>query len=132
MKNLLVVRSSVVMIAYVAYRGFTTLFILPFTVPLFSSGGIYFILLVLLVAGATVLSFTRHKGIAACLVAVVGLLAVGSWFRDVLVASVWTRSNFVWFVVPEVCFTLAGLCKWWVDRFGPLPEDAPPTASALG
>ena len=132
MKNLFVVLSSVVMIAYVAYRGFTTLFILPFTVPLFSPGGIYFILLVLLAAGATVLSFTRHKGIAAWLVAVVGLLAFGSWFRDILVASVWTRSNFVWFVVPEVCFTLAGLCKWWVDRSGPLSKPAPPTASALG
>src|SRR5579863_10126492 len=48
MKKFLLVLSSVVMIAYVAYRGFTTIFILPFTVPLFSLGGIYFLLLVLL------------------------------------------------------------------------------------
>jgi len=93
MRSTFAVLSSVIMAAYVAYRGFTTLFILPFTVPLFSPGGIYFILLVLLAAGATVLSFTRHKGIAAWLVAVVGLLAFGSWFRDILVASVWNRSE---------------------------------------
>ncbi len=129
MKNLFAVLSSVVMITYVAYRGFTTLFILPFTVHLFSPGGIYFLLLVLLAAGATVLSFTRYKGISASFAVVVGLLALGSWSRDILVAPVWTRSNFIWFVVPEACFTLAGLCKWLVDRSRPLPNDALPTAS---
>ncbi len=132
MKNPFVVLSSLVMIAYVAYRGFTTFAILPFTEPLLSPGGTYFLLLVLLAAAATVLSFTRLKGLAASLAVVVGLVALGSWFRDIVVAPVWTRSNLIWFVLPEVCFSLAGLCKWWVGRSRPLSKDAPPTASAVG
>lgn len=52
MKNPFVVLSSLVMIAYVAYRGFTTFAILPFTESLLSPGGMYFLLLVLLAAGA--------------------------------------------------------------------------------
>jgi hypothetical protein len=132
MKNPFVVLSSLVMIAYVACRGFTTFAILPFTEPLLSPGGAYFLLLVLLAAAATVLSFTRRKGLAASLAAVVGLVALGSWFRDIVVAPVWTRSNLIWFVLPEVCFSLAGLCKWWVGRSRALPKATPPTASEGG
>ena len=116
MRDILIALTGVIMGAYVVYRGFTTLVILPFTVPLFSPGGVYFLLLVLLAAGATVLSFTRHKGITASLAAVVGLVAFGSWCHDIFVAPVWTWSNFVWFVVPEVSFSLAVLFSWLVQR----------------
>jgi hypothetical protein len=104
------------MAAYVLKGGFATLVILPFTMSPLSPGGFYFLLLVLLAAGATVLCFTRRKGIAASLAAVVGLLALVSWCRVIFVAPVWTWSNFVWFVVPEVCFSLAALCNWLVQR----------------
>ena len=104
------------MAAYVLYRGFTTLVILPFTEPLFSPGGAYFLLLVLLAAGATVLSFIGRKGVSASLAAIVGIVALGSWGRDIFVAPVWTCSNFIWFVVPEVCFSLAGYFNWLVQR----------------
>jgi hypothetical protein len=88
----------------------------PVYCALFSRGGIYFFLLVLLAAAATVLSFTRHKGMAVLLAGVVGLVALVSWCRDILVAPVWTRSNLVWFVLPEVCFSLAAFFNWLVQR----------------
>lgn len=116
MRSILVALTSVIMAAYVLYRCFTTLVILPFTGSLFSQDGFYFLLLILLAAGATALSFTRRKGIAASLAAVVGLVALGSWCRVIFVAPVWTWSNFIWFVVPEVCFSLAVLFNWLVQR----------------
>jgi hypothetical protein len=129
MKSLFVVLSSVVMAAYVLYRGFTTFLILPFTEPLLSPDGMYFLLLVFVAAISTILSFTPRRGGAASLAAVVGIAALCFWVF-VIFRSPWrTWSNFVWFLVPEVCFALAGLCKWWVDRSRPLPEDALPTAS---
>jgi hypothetical protein len=126
MKSIFLALLGVIMALFVVYRGFTTLVILPFTVPLFSPGGVYFLLLVLLAVGATMLSFTRRKGIAALLAAVVGLVALGSWCRVIFVAPVWTWSNFVWFVVPEVCFSLAGLCKWLIAR----PQGLRPESNA--
>ena len=116
MKDIVAIFASLIMVVYVLYRTFTTLVILPLTEPLLSSGGIYFLFLVLIAMGATVLSFTRRKGIAVSLAAVVGLLALGSWVRVIFVAPVWTRTNLVWFVVPEVCFCISGLCKWWIRR----------------
>lgn len=119
MKNLLAVLSSVIMIAYVAYRGFSTFVILPFTEPLLSPDGMYFLLLVFVAAVSTVLSFTPRKGLAASLAAVVGIAAFCFWVF-VIFRSPWrTWSNFVWFLVPEACFTLAGLCKLWIDRSKP-------------
>ena len=116
MRDLLVAFTNVIMASYILYRGFTTLVILPFTASLFSPRSVYFLLLILLSACATVLSYTRHKGIAASLAALVGLVALGSWCRDIIVAPVWTWSNFKWFVVPEVCFSLAVFFSWSVQR----------------
>jgi hypothetical protein len=116
MENIVATLASLIMVVYVLYRTFTTLVILPLTEPLLSLGGICFLVLVLIAIGATGLSFTRRKGIAASLAAVVGLLALGSWVRVIFVAPVWMRSNLVWFVIPEVCFCIAGLCKWWIHR----------------
>jgi hypothetical protein len=87
-----------------------------------SPTGIYFLLLVLLAAGATALSFTRRKGVAASLASVVGIMALCFWLFIICTAPWRTWSNFIWFVVPEVCFSLAGLYKWWVDRSRQLVE----------
>lgn len=116
MKDNATILASLIMVVYVLYRAFTTLVILPFTEPLLSSGGIYFLFLVLMAIGATALSFTGRNGISASLAALVGLLALGSWVRVIFFAPAWTRSNLVWFVVPEICFCIAGLCKWWIRR----------------
>ncbi|HKR26294.1 MAG TPA: hypothetical protein VJS11_02530 [Acidobacteriaceae bacterium] len=117
------------MIAYVAYRGFTTFVILPFTEPLLSRDGLYFFLLVFAAAVSTVLSFTPRKGIAASLAAAVAMAALCFWVIVIFNRSPWrTWSDFIWFVVPEGCFALAGVCKWWVDR-RPLSVTALPTAS---
>lgn len=129
MKSLFVVLSSVVMIAYVAYRGLTTFMILPFTEPLLSPDGVYFLLLVFVAAISTVLSFTPRKGVAASLAAAVGIAALCFWVF-IIFRSPWrTWSNFVWFLVPEASFTLAGLCKWWVVDRPRLIAKALPTAS---
>lgn len=116
MKDMFAVLASLIMVGYVLYRTFTTLMILPFTEPLLSADGLYFLSLVLIAIGATIISFTRRKGIAASLAGVVGLLALGFWMRVIFVAPVRTWSNLIWFVAPEVCFCSAGLCKWWVGR----------------
>jgi hypothetical protein len=123
MKSIFLALSSVIMAAYVVYRCFTTLVILPFAEPLMSRSGIYFLLLVLLAAGATALSFTPRIGMAASLASVVGIMALCFWLFVICTAPWRTWSNFVWFVVPEVCFSLAALCKWWVGRSGPLFEE---------
>lgn len=116
MKTLFIFLSSMVMIAYIAYRGFTTFMILPFTEPLLSRDGLYFLVLVFAAAVSTVLSFTPRKGIAASLAAAVGIAALCFW-GIVIFRSPWrTWSDFIWFVVPEGCFALAGVCRWWVDR----------------
>jgi hypothetical protein len=73
-----------------------------------------------------VLSFTRRKAMAALLSTIVGAVALGWWFFIICTAPVWTRSQFVWFVVPEVCFSLAGFLHWLVQRprsVGPVVED---------
>lgn len=128
MKSLFVVLSSMVMIAYVAYRGFTTFVILPFTEPLVSRDGLYFLLLVFAATVSTVLSFSTRKEIAASLATAVGIAALCFWVI-VIFRSPWrTWSGFIWFVVPEGCFALAGVCKWWMDR-PRLTAKALPTAS---
>ena len=104
MRNILIALTCVTMIAYVLYRSFTTLVILPFVTSRNSFNGVLSLLLVLLAAGAIVLSFTRRKAMAASLATIVGAVALGSWFFVICTAPVWTRSYFVWFVVPEVLF----------------------------
>jgi hypothetical protein len=129
MKNFLAVLSSMIMIAYVAYRAFTTFLILPLSEPLLSPDGMYFLLLVFVATVSTVLSFTSRNGLGASLAAVVGIAAFCFWVF-VIIRSPWrTWSNFVWFLVPEVCFTLAALCKWWINRSKP-KQPARYTASA--
>jgi hypothetical protein len=125
MRNIFIALTCGIMIAYVLYRSFTTLVILPFVTSLDSSTGVRSILLVLLAAGAIVLSFTRRKAMAASLATIVGAVALGSWLFVIRTAPVWTRSYFVWFVVPEVCFSLAGFFNWLVQRprsVGPVSE----------
>lgn len=121
MKSLLVALSSAIMAAYVVYRGVTTVVFLPFTTSLFSPTGVYFLALSLVAAGTTALSFTRRKGIAAVLATIIGISALSFW--GFVIAGPWrTWSEFVWLVVPELCFLAAGLCKWWVARSRTLPE----------
>src|SRR6185437_1696421 len=116
MKNLFLVFSSVIMVAYVVYRGFATFLILPFTESLRSPDGLYFLLLVFIAAVSTGLSFTPRRQIAASLAAVVGIAALCFWL-SVIFRSPWrTWKNFVWFLVPEACFTFAGLCRYWAAR----------------
>lgn len=121
MKNIVAVLSSAVMVIYTLYRAFTTLVILPFSGSLKSSTGIYFLLLVFGAAGATALSFTKRRGIAASLAAVLGLVALLYWWVVICRTSVPIWSDFYWLVVPEVCFALAGLSKWMVSR----PQNVP-------
>jgi hypothetical protein len=116
MKAVLIILSSALMPAYVTYRAFATFVILPLSALLPSPIGIYFVLLTLIAAVATVLSFTRRKGMAATPAAIVGLVPLCRWFYIIHTAPVWTRTIFIWFVVPEVCFSLAGLSKWWACR----------------
>jgi hypothetical protein len=126
MRNILIAVTCVIMIAYVLYRSFTTLVILPFVTSRDSFTGVLSSLLVFLAAGAIVLSFTRRKALAASLATIVGAVALGSWFFVICTAPVWTRSYFVWFVVPEVCFSLAGFFNWLVQRprsVGPVGGD---------
>jgi hypothetical protein len=120
--------SSAVMIVYTSYRAFTTIMILPFVASSGSSSSIYFVLLVLLAAGTTALSFTRRRGMAASLASALGLVALFYWWVVICRAFVPIWSDFFWLVVPEACFSLAGLCKWLVGR--PQSSQAERQASA--
>jgi DMSO/TMAO reductase YedYZ heme-binding membrane subunit len=116
MKNIFAGLASAVMIVYTIYRAFTTIVILPFVATSGSRSDIYFLLLVLLAAGITALSFTKRRGMAASLAAALGLVALFYWWVVICRASVPIWSDFFWLVVPEACFSLAGLCKWLVGR----------------
>jgi hypothetical protein len=76
MKSIFSGLSSAVMIVYTIYRAITTLVFLPFAGSLGSPTGIYFLLLVLLAAGTTALSFTKRKGMTASLASMLGLVAL--------------------------------------------------------
>jgi hypothetical protein len=80
MRNILIALTCVLMIAYVLYRSFTTLMILPFVTSRDSFTGVLSLLLVLLASAAIVLSFTRRKAMAASLASIVGAVALVSWF----------------------------------------------------
>lgn len=121
MKNIFAGLASAVMIVYTIYRAITTLVFLPFAGSLGSPTGIYFLLLVLLAAGTTALSFTRRKGMAASLASLLCLVAISYWWFFICRASIPIWSDFYWLVVPEVCFALAGLCKWMISR----PQSVP-------
>ena len=116
MRSILIGLSRVVMVAYVLYRSFTTVAFLPFVASFDSWIGILSILLILLATGAIVLTFFGRNGMAFSLAAIVGAIALGSWLFIVFKAPVWTRSYFAWSVMPEVCFSLAGLTSWLVQR----------------
>ena len=129
MKNTFSGLASAVMVVYTLYRAITTLVFLPFAGSLGSPTGIYFILLVLVAAGATALSFTKRKGVAASVASSLGLVATFYWWFVVCRASVPIWSDFYWLVVPEVCFALAGLCKWAVSRSRRLPTESQVSAT---
>jgi hypothetical protein len=121
-KNIFVGLLSAVMI----YRVSTTLVFLPFTAPLWSSTGIYFVLLVLLAIGATALSFTRRKWVTALLASALGLIALSYWWVISCKAQAPIWSDFIWGVVPELCFSFAGICKWSIGLSGSPPADIQP------
>jgi hypothetical protein len=114
MKKIFLGLSSAIMIAYTIYRTFTTIVILPFVASSGSPSTIYFLLLVLFAVGITALSFTRRRGLAASLASVLGLIAFFYWWVVICRGSVPIWSDLYWFVIPEVCFALAGICKWLV------------------
>jgi hypothetical protein len=120
MRNTLVALSCVIMVAYVLYRGFTTVVFLPFVTSFDSWIGILSILLILLAAGAIVLTIVGRNGMAALLSTSVGAVALGSWLFIIFTSSVWTRTYFIWSVLPEVCFSLAGILNWRFKTFGEL------------
>ena len=116
--------SSAVMVFYLLYRAFTTLVLLPFAGSLKSSTGAYFIALVLLAVGATALSFTKQKGVAALLASTVVSIAIIYWWVVICRASAPIWSDFYWLVVPEFCFALAGICKWVASRHQNIPLES--------
>ena len=128
MKNLFSGLASAVMVVYTIYRAITTLVFLPFAGSLGSPTGLYFLSLVLLAAGATVLSFTKRKGLTALLASSLGLVAIIYWWVFICRSSVPIWSDFYWLVVPELCFALAGLCKWGVSRSQSLPLESQASA----
>jgi hypothetical protein len=116
MKSIFSGLSSAVMIVYTIYRTITTLVFLPFAGSLGSTTGIYFLLLVLLAAGTTALSFTKRKGMTASLASMLGLVAILYWWFVICRASAPIWSDFYGLVLPEMSFALAGLCRWLVSR----------------
>jgi hypothetical protein len=124
MKSVIFSISSAVMVLYTLYRAFTTLVFLPFAGSLRSSTGAYYLALVFLAVGATALSFTTQKGLAASMASSVGPIAVIYWWVFICRTSAPIWSDFYWLVVPELCFALAGICKWAVSRPRSLPLEA--------
>jgi hypothetical protein len=112
MKMFFTILTSVVMIVFTLYRGFTTIIFLPFVASFRNHIWIYFLLLVLIAFVTTVLSFTRYRGMSALLCLVIALMALSSWMFDIHNNPVRIWLDFLWFVLPEACFSLAGICKW--------------------
>jgi hypothetical protein len=108
--------ASAIMIVYTLYRFITTVVFLPLAGPRWGSAGVYFLMLVLLAVATTTLSFTRHKGLAAIVASALGPIGLAYWWFVICHGATPIWSDFFWFVVPEVCFSLAGICKWLASR----------------
>jgi len=130
MKNVSVGLLIAVMICYVAYRAFTTLVFLPFAGSIWSADGVYFLSLVLLSVVAITLSFKDRDGMAAILGSVVGLAALVYWSTIFHRTQVGMWSDFMWFAVPEICFSLATITKWRVCSAEYPPDRFPPVKTA--
>jgi hypothetical protein len=92
----------------------TALF-LPFTAPLWSPDGIYFVLLIVLSMTSIVLIFKGLDVLSAWLAVFVGFVAVLYWWFAICRGSRPIWSDFGWFVVPELGFSIAGLGRWAID-----------------
>ena len=111
MREHTVYAASWVMVLYTFYRVFTTLIFLPMAGP--TSGAVaYFVSLILLAIVSTVFSFTKHRSVAGALASVVAIEALSYWWFELARFRLPIWHDFGWFVVPELCFSAAGILKW--------------------
>jgi hypothetical protein len=99
--------ASSLMIAYLIYRGFTTLVIMPLVESFWSFDGLYFFGVLALAATGTWLSFTRHEIVSVFLALMVGCSGLSYWWVVMCRRATPIWSDFESFVVPEAIFFAA-------------------------
>ena len=105
------------MVVYFLYRVLTTAaFGLLTGVFFYGHYGTYFLLLMLATVGAIVLTFTDRRGWAGLLSVVVGLGATTYWWFSICCAVRPIWYGIEWQVIPELIFSLAGVCRWLLER----------------
>jgi hypothetical protein len=104
------------MVIYVIYRVFVTFLILPLAGTLWSLSGIYFVVLVLMASASIVLSFKGRQALSVSLAVLVGLAGLSFWWFVICRSNHPIWSDFGWFVVPEVGFSLASLFNAYSRR----------------
>ena len=125
MRNWIAVLFTALMVIYVVYRAAVTALFLPLTAPPWSPTGLYFVSLVLAAIASLVFSSRGSKVLSAWLAILVGLAAASFWWFVICrtIRPIW--SDFGWFVIPELVFSIAGICKWIVqspELFDSLPN----------
>jgi hypothetical protein len=100
----------------VIYRTLVTLLILPLAGPLWSVTGIYFVVLVLVAIASIVFSFKKRQVLSMSLAALVGVAGLSFWWFAISRSNHPIWSDFGWFVVPEMGFSLASLGNGYLRR----------------
>lgn len=119
---------QVVIIIYLGYRVFTTFAILPFVASPLSSSSLYFVAMLSLAIGITVISFLRRDALATVLAIVLCLAAFAYWWVAICRMSSPIWADFGWFVAPEIGFGIAILIRYMLTKHqGFLAEPSRPT-----
>lgn len=112
--------SSWVMILAVLVRVFPTAIILPLVVGPGSAEWFQWWAPILVAIGATALSFTRHRFLAAILALLVCAIAIVNWSCAL---PIWRPQISRFVVVPDLCLAIAGVTKWLAQSFDSAMED---------
>ena len=117
MKELAVNCLDLLMVGYVGYRMFITAIFLPLAGGFFYGHmGLYFVLLIFVAGGSLVFGFFDRRGWACVLAAVVGLAAISYWCSICLAFKRTIWEGFYGPVAPDLLFSACGAANWFISR----------------
>lgn len=110
--------ANVILITYLIYRAVMTFMIMPLVVLPWSFGGAYFVAVFLLALGIAVWSFRSKTPLVLMVAGLFTGMAFFYWWVVICRRGAPIWSDFGWLVVPEICFSLAVVVKWFVSVAG--------------
>lgn len=116
MKDGLVTLLGLVMVAYLFFLALVTFAFLPLAGGFFYGHiGDYYVSLILVAAASVAFSFFEKRGVA-CLLALVLLFAVLLYWHFAGHPGPWSKSIFLWTVLPALAFAGCAIANWLICR----------------